>query len=168
MLTTQQINTVKMQLNLHKPYHENDDNVRIAYEWFDAQTQTNTLSQGEIDLKRLINEWSGGEIAQNDIDAAAYLHPNIKGTYPFYNNYSPLTLPSAERLRGIAESSRAGSQEKFMIENYRFYEVVKYTSSLGQVVKSFHTEELPPSQYQMDDFCAKHDNCKCYYCVYGR
>ena len=70
---------------------------------------------------------------------------------------------------GVGESFKHGYEEEYMIENYRFYEIVKYTSADGpSIVRSFYREELPESRYEMDDFCAQQDNCKCYYCVYGR
>ncbi|MCP4341526.1 MAG: hypothetical protein GY799_22255 [Desulfobulbaceae bacterium] len=60
-------------------------------------------------------------------------------------------------------------EEQYMLKIYRFYEIVKYTSDDGlSVVRSFYSEQLPESQYDRHDFCTENDNCKCYYCVYGR
>lgn len=127
------------------------------------------LLEEKNNLKRLMDDWGGREISQNDIEIAAYLHPEIKGECPFYNISSQLAFPSAERLRGIGESFRHGYQEEYMIENYRYYEIVKYTSGDGpSISRSFYREELPESRYELDDFCTQHANCKCYYCVNGR
>ena len=175
MITAQQVNKARLELKLLEQYHEHDDSVRIAYEWLDSQTITKFLTgeqgaKGEkFNLKRLVSDWGGREIMQSDIAIAAYLHPEIKGDYPFYNISPQLIFPSAERLRGIGESFRHGFEEQYMIKNYRFYEIVKYTSDDGHsIVRSFYSEKLPESQNDQHDFCTQNDNCQCYYCVYGR
>ena len=172
MITIQQINKAKLELNILEQDHEYGDSFRIAYEWFDSQTITKTLmgeKEDKVDLRRLMSDWAGREISENDTKIAAYLHPKIKGEYPFYNINPRLIYPSAERLRNIAESYIQDHEEQYMLKNYRFYEIVKYTSDDGlSVVRSFYSEQLPESQYDRHDFCTENDNCKCYYCVYGR
>jgi len=169
MITADQIFRTKLILNLSHLEQEHDENVRIAYEWLDAQAITKAPMGKRDNILRLIDDWGGRKISQTDIDIAVYLHPDTKGDYPTYNIDSRLTLPSAERLRGIGESFRNRIEEQYMLVNYRFYEIVKYSVDTERSVnRSFYREKLPEPQYDPQEFCTQHDNCQCYYCVDGR
>ena len=169
MITEDQSNTADLTPDFPDLENKLNDSVRIAYQWFDAQTKKEVPLGNSVDLQHLIRDWGGREISQNDIEIAASIHPGTKGEYPRYNIDSGMTLPSAERLRGIVESFKDGTNEQHVLGNYRFYEVVKYSlDNERSVTRSFYAEGLPESQYDSQDFCTQHDNCQCYYCVYGR
>lgn len=85
-------------------HHEHNDCIRIAYEWLDAQKKTKNPSKKLYPLKHIIESWAGRYISRTDVDVAAFLHPDIHGIYPCFNISTRLTLPSAERLRGIPEA----------------------------------------------------------------
>ncbi len=92
----------------------------------------------------MIVDWSGREVSQTEIEIAADLHPVIKGEYPYYNLRSELTFPSAERLRGISEPFKHDCEEQYIVENYRYFEKVNYSSNeRNKVVRSYQKQELP-------------------------
>ncbi len=84
--------------------HQHDDCIRIAYEWLDAQIQTKDIIRKARPLKHIIENWAGRYVSQSDVEVAANLHPRIKGTYPYFNISSRLTLPSDARLADISEA----------------------------------------------------------------
>ena len=146
-----------------------DEKTRIAYEWLDAQhTLDRSISQ-KTDLQKLISTWGGKRIDIEYIDRAAHLHDQITGQYPKYNINYRFVLPSAERLRLLVQADRQASNMRFLLENYRSYERVKYAMAGGEALMiSYETEEFPTSPYDWLDFCSRNNDCKCYYCVYGR
>jgi hypothetical protein len=73
-------------------FHESDDSIWIAYEWFDAQTKTRAPRAKFQSLKHIIENWGGRYVSRSDVEVAALMHPEIRGTYPFYNIGSRLTL----------------------------------------------------------------------------
>ncbi|GHB40353.1 hypothetical protein GCM10007094_32100 [Pseudovibrio japonicus] len=87
-----------------EPFHEHDDCIRIAYEWLDAQKKLKNTTSGFRPLKHIIEEWGGRYVSQADVEVAAWLHPKIKGTYPYYNISARLILPSEHRLNDISEA----------------------------------------------------------------
>ncbi|KYK50602.1 hypothetical protein [Bradyrhizobium liaoningense] len=80
---------------------EYDDSVRVAYQWLDAQITTKKKLMPTSPLSEIIQVWSGRFVAAFDVEAAAEMHPTIRGTYPKFNISSRLTLPSVLRLTGI-------------------------------------------------------------------
>lgn len=168
MLTSEEIKNArkKLKITYHSP--ENDENIRIAYEWLDAQQSTEMHLGRSFDLKSLISDWGGRNISQEDIAVSVLLHSRIKGDYPLYNINHRLTFPSAERLRKNITSLAAQRREKHLLHNYRYYEVVDYSSIDGRSVQQqFSTKTLPMPKDETLDYCETHD-CQCYYCVYGR
>ncbi len=113
MLTDTQIEDAKKRVtySLEKPHHEHNDCIRIAYEWLDAQERTKGVTRGPRPLKHHIEKWAGRYVSQSDVDVAAELHPDIKGTYPYFNISRSLTLPSERRLDGIGEARTQKSYE---------------------------------------------------------
>lgn len=168
MITSEQIKVAESALDLSGIQHVTDDKVRIAYEWLDAQRKTNTQSGKKFALKYLIRLWSGREISEEDVHIAAYLHNEVKGVFPSYNLHPRLTFPSLERLRWNIDVRAQGYEELYLLENYRFYEIVKYDRGGGnELIRTYFTEPLPEQQVEGLDFCDIND-CECYYCVYGR
>ncbi|MFK4617849.1 hypothetical protein ABIF50_001126 [Bradyrhizobium diazoefficiens] len=112
MLTAQQISEAKKRVRYQQPnnVHEHDDCIRIAFEWFDAQSTTKRLAKPTYPLKNIIEMWGGRYIATSDVEVAAELHPRIKGKYPHFNISSRLTLPSDRRLADIPEARTQGYQ----------------------------------------------------------
>ncbi|WP_456638531.1 hypothetical protein [Bradyrhizobium sp. USDA 10063] len=84
--------------------HEHDDCIRIAYEWLDAQTKTKGVMRDRRPLKHIIEDWGGRYVSQSDVEVAAELHPEIRGTYPHFNISARLVLPSDVRLATIPEA----------------------------------------------------------------
>jgi hypothetical protein len=85
-------------------YHESDDSIRIAYEWLDAQKRTRSATRKFRPLKHIIENWGGRYVSQSDVEVAAHMHPEIFGSYPYFNFSSKLTLPSESRLDGVEQS----------------------------------------------------------------
>lgn len=107
MLTDQQIEAAKGKVSYSTTdggHHEHPDCIRIAYEWLDAQVKTKGRGKKRRALKHLIEEWGGRYVSQSDVDVAAYLHPDVQGTYPFFNLSDKLTLPDSFRLNGIGQA----------------------------------------------------------------
>lgn len=109
MLTSAQIATAKAA----KPYarpgdhrHEHDDCVRIAYEWLDAQVKTVGVSKKQRPLKHIIENWAKRYVSSSDVEVAAYLHPDIRGVYPYFNISARLTKPHDRRLAGLDEAGK--------------------------------------------------------------
>lgn len=166
--------TIKQQQQAKEHLHRNtpgnvDDRIRIAYEWLDAQRKLDRSISQRTDLQKLISTWGGKRIDIEDIDRAAHLHDKITGQYAKYNINYRFILPAAERLRVLVQADRQTSEMRFLLENYRSYERVKYSAAGGEsLMISYETEEFPTSQYDWLDFCSRNNGCKCYYCVYGR
>ena len=55
-------------------------------------------------LKHIIEAWGGRYVSTSDVEVAATLHPEIRGTYPHFNISARLTEPSKNRLAGISEA----------------------------------------------------------------
>jgi len=104
MLTAAEIANAKTRVNYQDDnfLHEDDDSVRIAYQWLDAQITTKKKLRAGHPLKEIIEIWGGRFVASSDVRVAAELHPRIRGMYPQFNISSRLTLPSCRRLLGIA------------------------------------------------------------------
>lgn len=86
-------------------YSESPDSVRIAYQWLDAQLTRKTPAQWfHFPLKHVVESWGGRYVSKHDVITASYLHPRITGLYPDFNLSRRLTLPSVQRLEGIAEA----------------------------------------------------------------
>tara|TARA_B110000908_G_C9963603_1_gene317969 strand:+ start:96 stop:476 length:381 start_codon:yes stop_codon:yes gene_type:complete len=107
MLADDQIEDGKLragrQLDGH---HEHNDCIRMAYEWLDAQNKTMTIRNTHDPLKHIIEKWSGRYVSTSDVVVAAWLHPDIKGTYPNFNISSRLTMPLLTRLENIGEAGK--------------------------------------------------------------
>ena len=107
MLTDGQIENGKLragrQLNA---LHEHNDCIRMAYEWLDAQRKTKAIRNTYDPVKHIIEKWSGRYVSTSDVVVAAWLHPDIKGTYPNFNISSRLTMPLLTRLENIGEAGK--------------------------------------------------------------
>jgi len=80
------------------------DMVRIALEWLDAQKKLNRPNKRSIGDKHDIEHWAGRYISATAVQVAANLHPEIKGTYPYFNISSRLVRPNPRRLVNITEA----------------------------------------------------------------
>ena len=167
MITTKQLKRAREELQ-KTTSKDVDEKLLIAYEWLDAQQKIDRATSLRTNLQQLISTWGGKSIDVDDIDLAAHLHDEITGKYPNYNINYRFVLPAAERLRGLGSAYEQENALRFLLENYRAYERVKYSVADGDSLKiSYLAEKLPPSQYDWLDFCSSHNDCKCYYCVYG-
>jgi hypothetical protein len=105
MITKEEIENAKRNFTpIEEPFYEHDDCIRIAYEWLDAQKKIKTQTRHARPLKHLIESWGGRYVSQSDVEIAAYLHPEIRGKYPFYNLSTGLTEPSIDRLKNISQA----------------------------------------------------------------
>lgn len=103
--------------------HEHPDCVRIAYEWLDAQKKIGSKCNQIYQIKHLIERWAGRYVSQSDVEVAAYLHPDIKGNYPFYNISSKLTEPRRSRLNNILEAmTQLNYHESHDPKQYKIHE----------------------------------------------
>lgn len=105
MLTDQEIQQAidTMSKNPNN-FHEHPDCVRIAYAWLDAQKKIQSACRQSYPLKHYIEKWAGRYVSQDDVEVAAYLHPEITGRYPNFNISSNLTEPRRSRLTSIPET----------------------------------------------------------------
>lgn len=94
----------KTKYSLPSQRHEHPDCIRIAYQWLDAQKKTKGTTTRTVALKHIIEKWGGRYVSQSDVEVAAALHPDIKGTYPHFNISARLTEPSKDRLNGLSEA----------------------------------------------------------------
>ena len=101
------------------PLHEHNDCIRIAYEWLDAQAKTKGVSRKARALKHIIEQWGGRYVSTSDVDVAATLHPDIHGTYPFFNISSRLTRPNKRRLNGVGQAFTQGYTESDGLASYK-------------------------------------------------
>jgi len=108
MLTGKEISDAKKRTKYSQGakelLHEHDDCVRIAYEWLDAQIKTKGFVKPPYPLKHIIERLGGRYVSQSDVEVAAELHTEVRGTYPHFNISSRLTLPSDARLANIVEA----------------------------------------------------------------
>jgi len=123
MISDDLINTSKQKVKYKSPdpHHEHNDCIRIAYEWLDAQKKTKNPAKRGNPLKHIIEKWGGRYVSTSDVEVAAFIHPDITGTYPYYNISSRLTEPSTSRIDNLAEA--------FTHNNYREH----YESSLYKI-----------------------------------
>lgn len=113
MLTDSQINDAKAKAPVRlERHHEHNDCVRIAYEWLDAQQKIKGVISSPFPLKHMVERWGGRYVSQSDVEVAAWLHPDIQGTYPRYNISKRLTLPSDSRLSNIGEAFSQDQRER--------------------------------------------------------
>jgi hypothetical protein len=100
--------------------HEHDDCIRIAYEWLDAQVKTKGVMRQTRPLKHVIEKWGGRYVSQSDVEVAAELHPEIRGTYPHFNISARFTRPSDTRLKNIpaAKTQDYSMSERHIKETY--------------------------------------------------
>jgi hypothetical protein len=107
VLSDKQINDAKNRAPLQLQGHfEHNDCIRMAYEWLDAQVKTKNRRMTYKPIKHIIEKWSGRYVSTSDVEVAAWLHPDIIGTYPNFNISSRLTFPSVLRLSGISEAGK--------------------------------------------------------------
>lgn len=105
MLTDQEIQQAINKISKNpNNLHEHPDCIRIAYAWLDAQKKIQNSCSKLYPIKHYIEKWAGRYVSENDVEVAAYLHPEIKGTYPKFNISSNLTEPRRSRLIGISEA----------------------------------------------------------------
>ncbi len=116
MLTDQQIEhgkeNVKYSLR-EGGHHEHNDCIRIAYEWLDAQKKLTNSTKKPMSLKHIIEKWAGRYVSTSDVDVAAFLHPDIHGTYPLFNISARLTEPSVQRLNKLSEAFKHDYNDRY-------------------------------------------------------
>ena len=121
MLTDEQIELGKAEAKLgDKALHEHPDCIRIAYEWLDAQVKTRAMNKRITrPLKHLIENWANRYVSQSDVEVAAYLHPEIRGSYPYFNISSRLVRPNRRRLEGIKEAGTHSYTDSYPAGTYK-------------------------------------------------
>lgn len=99
---------------------EHPDCVRVAGEWLNAQHRTKTVpARWPAPLKHLVEGWACCYVTQDDVTTAARML-GLRGSYPFFNIASALTLPNPARLHGIAQAgAHPGYAERSRAEHYR-------------------------------------------------
>lgn len=78
------------------------DQVRVAYQWLDAQQKTKASQPHYMPLKHIIEQWAKHYVSANAVQLAANLHTEINGKYPNFNISSRLTFPRIERIGALA------------------------------------------------------------------
>jgi hypothetical protein len=87
--------------NLLKTSCLEEDAILIAYEWLDAQEKIRSINENNIALKHQIENWASRYVSASDVEVAAALHPNIIGSYQFYNISKKYILPNKNRIKHI-------------------------------------------------------------------
>jgi hypothetical protein len=85
-----------------------ENSIRAAYEWIDAQTKTKHLTNKNLGIRPFIKVWAGRHISELEVMVAGLLHPEIIGERVRFNISSRLTLPSTERLVRLGLAVPAG------------------------------------------------------------
>lgn len=124
MITDAEIEVAKANTayTLDSHHHENNDCIRIAYEWLDAQKKTKGISSKGNALKHLIENWGGRYVSTSDVCVAAQLHPEIRGEYPRFNISARLTEPLITRLDNIPEAMTHNYRKNHNSASYKCHE----------------------------------------------
>lgn len=123
MLTDQQIENAKNKIKYeNEANHTNNDSIRIAYAWFDAQIRTKAAKTACRDLKKWMEEWGGFYVSTSDVIVAAYLHPEIYGDFPYYNISKKFTEPSIMRLSEIPNAFKHDFRKNHRSDLYKHHE----------------------------------------------
>ncbi|WP_426320470.1 hypothetical protein [Pseudoduganella sp. R-43] len=108
--------------SLASPNHEHHDCIRIAYQWLDAQKKIKGATTKTMPLKHIIEKWGGRYVSESDVEVAAALHPEIRGTYPYFNISARLTEPSKARLSSVSEAFKHVHHERHDPKIYSVHE----------------------------------------------
>lgn len=121
MLSEETIALAKARANYagFVPVHQNDDCIRIAYAWLDAQIKTAEPCEVPVSQRGLIRSWGGALVMYGDIIVAAEIHPDIHGIYPCLNLSRELTFPDPARLANIVGANVHPGLKQF--DPARFY-----------------------------------------------
>ncbi|CAI8941382.1 hypothetical protein [Pseudomonas sp. IT-P294] len=121
MLTDEQIKAAKKVTPYssgESPLHEHNDCIRFAYEWLDAQAKTKGLVKTPFQIKHLIERWAGRYVSTSDVEVAAFLHPDVRGKYPYFNISSRLTNPSTKRILNLDQAFSQNQNDRHDLTNY--------------------------------------------------
>ncbi|NQD77766.1 hypothetical protein [Pseudomonas sp. CM27] len=120
MLTDDQIEAAKKATKYtHNDHlHEHPDCIRFAYEWLDAQTKIKGLQKRPFAIKHLVERWAGRYVSQSDVEVAATLHPEIRGTYPAFNISARLVNPSRARIAHLGETGKHHYKQEKGFDDY--------------------------------------------------
>lgn len=118
MLNNIEIAAAVAAVSTSESHHEHADCVRIAYEWLDAQLKIKHPRPSYRPLKHIIEKWAGRYVSQTDVEAAALLHPDIKGKYPEVNISARMTEPRVSRLAGISQAFTQDQRERHDPKSY--------------------------------------------------
>lgn len=106
MITSEQIEEAKRSAPLgSNPLFGDEDNIRIAYEWLDAQRKTRLPVDRGRPMKHIVEAWAGCYVSQADVEVAAFLHADVKGSYPRFNISMRLVEPHPSRLAGFKHAN---------------------------------------------------------------
>lgn len=124
MLSDLEIERAKRKASYYAedPHHEHPDCIRMAYEWLDAQKKTQGITTRRYPIKHLIEKWAGRYVSQSDVEVAACMHPDIRGSYPYFNISARLTEPSTSRLEGLSEVFKHNYRERHDPGAYKQHE----------------------------------------------
>ena len=103
IITDEQIKDAKASTPYSlEPHHMNDDDsIRAAYNWLDAQPKLRGLTTKPLAIKHIIERWAGFYVSLTDVEVAAHMHPDIYGSYPVYNIHCNFVHPLDCRLVGL-------------------------------------------------------------------
>jgi hypothetical protein len=105
LITAREIAEAKArtQYTNRNPLHEDDDCIRMAYQWLDAQIRLKMPRKHHLALKHCVEHWAERYVSQSDVEVAAAMH-GLSGRYPYYNYSAQLVWPSPRRLEGILQA----------------------------------------------------------------
>ena len=102
IITDEQIKEAKANTPYSlEAHHVNDDSIRAAYHWLDAQPKLLCITTKPLILKHVIERWAGFYVSRSDVEVAAHMHPDIHGYYPYYNIHCNFVHPLDCRLVGL-------------------------------------------------------------------
>lgn len=89
---------------------EHFDCIKIAYAFLDAQKKTKNRTPisglGTTSLRKMISQWSGCYLSDEDVDLAIKMHPSLKGDRTSCNISRQLVFPCYSRLEGLESAGK--------------------------------------------------------------
>ena len=85
-------------------YVHSCDQVRLAFQWLDAQKKLKRPNKRPWLEKHVLERWAGRYISWCSVEVAGRLHPEITGNYPCFNIGNRFIYPNKRRQIDIAEA----------------------------------------------------------------
>ena len=145
---------------------ERDVQICAAYQWLDAQSQSECPLEKDHNLEMLIEDWTGLHITDRDVSVAAGLHRSVTGGYPFLRIEPGFTFPSSERLRVVGASFDRDEEELPLSSHYHSYELAHYDEGGEAVtVRRFERQLLPEARIETKESSDRYEGCTCHDCM---